>query len=349
MLKTIQILALVQGMFLLFILFKNQKKYKQITFRLFIGSIISILLFIIGDDENNLFTENIDLFLFDVSLFITFLFLFFKYFKSEKESFNKVDWLFFLPNIVFLSLEIIELVSNKEHFFLEILELSIELIFLSYLFNIIYNLFKTKSKYWLLYTSIPIILLLSISYINDILDLLGFEAIIITNDRNFNSCLILIITFLFYFMIFYLISKPKDLLPTKKLKRYKASNLKPELIEEYKLKLIQAMEIDKLYSNSKLSIHTVSENINIPRQYISEVLNLHLHKSFIDFINEYRVDAFIKKIQNEQNDHFTLIAIANDVGFNSKSSFNATFKKIKGLTPTEFKKSLSEKVQISPS
>ena len=78
----------------------------------------------------------------------------------------------------------------------------------------------------------------------------------------------------------------------------------------------------------------------MPRQHISEVLNVHMNVSFQDFINEYRVNAFINCLQKEQYAHYTLFGIANEVGFNSKSSFNTTFKKIKGLTPSEFKKTL---------
>ena len=104
------------------------------------------------------------------------------------------------------------------------------------------------------------------------------------------------------------------------------------------------MEKDKLFMDSRLSIHEVSKKLNIPRQYISEVLNLHLNKSFQDFVNEYRVEAFVKNLENEQHGHFTLFGLANEVGFNSKSSFNAIFKKHKGLTPSQFKKSLTQRL-----
>lgn len=60
MLKIIQIVALMQGLFLLFILYKNRSNYKKITFWLFFGSIVSILLYIVGDDDNNLFREKND-------------------------------------------------------------------------------------------------------------------------------------------------------------------------------------------------------------------------------------------------------------------------------------------------
>ena len=100
------------------------------------------------------------------------------------------------------------------------------------------------------------------------------------------------------------------------------------------------MEKEKLYIKAKLSVHDVANKLQVPRQHISEVLNVHMNVSFQDFINEYRVNAFINCLQKEQYAHYTLFGIANEVGFNSKSSFNTTFKKIKGLTPSEFKKTL---------
>jgi len=343
MLKIVQIVALVHGIFLIFILYKNRKKYKTTTFWLFLGCIISILLYIIGDDDNNLFIDEADWFFLDSSLFITFLFLYFKYFKSEKEVFSKNDYLFFLPNLAYLGIEVFEIVFAEENIFIEILESLIEFIFLGYLGYILYNLLRTKRRYWILYFVVPIVLIMSISYINGILDLFELMPIVFSEDEDFNTYLLLVIAFLFYFITFYLISKPKELLPNAKITKYKTSNLNPELIDTYKNALIEAMEKEKLFMDSKLSIHSVSTTLNIPRQYISEVLNLHLNKSFQDFINEYRVEAFVKNFQDDQYAHYTLYGIANEVGFNSKSSFNATFKKIKGLTPTQFKNSLTPK------
>ena len=71
MLKIIQTIALLQGLFVLFI---NRKDYKETTFWLLFGSLIYIL----GDDDNNLFVEQTDWFLIESSLFLTFLFLFVK-------------------------------------------------------------------------------------------------------------------------------------------------------------------------------------------------------------------------------------------------------------------------------
>ena len=343
MLKTIQIIALLQGLFVLSVLFVNRKDYKKITFWLLFSSLLSVLLYITGDDENNLFIQNADWFLVDSSLFVTFLFLFFRYYKSGKEKFAKVDYLFLIPNIVYFIIEGLEIIMTEENFIVEIFEILTELTFVVYLSLIVYSVLTTKKKHWIIYFAIPIVILFVLSSINDILEAFRFAELSLFNDQNFNTYLLLVVAFLFYFIAFKLLSNSKEVLPEIETSKYKNSNLNPKLIAKYKSDLISSMETNKLYLNSKLSIHDVSEKLNIPRQYISEVLNEYMHTSFQDFINEYRIEEFIIRLKNDQNDHLTLLGIATDVGFNSKSSFNATFKKIKGLTPTQFKKSQVQK------
>lgn len=341
MLLTIQIIAIIQGFFVLYVLFINRKDYKKTTFWLLFGSLVSVLLYILGDDQNNLFVEGADWFLFDNSLFITFLFLFFRYYKSGKEKFAKADFLFFIPNIVYFIIEVIEIILVEENLLVEIFEISTEFTFIVYLSLIIYWILSMRRKHWIIYFVIPIAILFVLSSVNDLLRAFGISELPWFYYQDFNTYLLLVVAFLFYFIAFKLLGKNNDILPKAEINKYKNSNLNPALIAKYKSDLIRSMEQDKLYLNAKLSIHDVSEKLNIPRQYISEVLNEYMDISFQDFINQYRVEEFIKRLKNDQNDHFTLLAIANEVGFNSKSSFNAIFKKHKGLTPTEFKKTLS--------
>lgn len=341
MLTTLQIIALIQGLFVLSVLFVNRKDYKKVTFWLLFGCLFSVLLYIAGDDENNIFIQDADWFLFDSSLFVTFLFLFFRYYISGKDRFHPLDYLFFIPNLVYFIIEGIEIKMAADSLLVEVFEILAELTFVVYLGLIIKTIITTKKKHWIVYFTIPIAMLFALSSINDIFKTLGYKDLPLLNDKNVNTYILLVVAFLFYFIAFKLLNKSKDLLPKTAISKYRNSNLNPKLIAKYKADLIHSMERDKLYLNAKLSIHDVSEKLNIPRQYISEVLNEHMDTSFQDFINRYRVEEFIIRLKNDQNDHFTLLGIATDVGFNSKSSFNATFKKFKGLTPTEFKKTLS--------
>ncbi len=343
MLRTIQIIALIQGILLVFVLLKYKKQKHKPAFWLLIGSIISVLLYLIGDDENNLFFEDIDWFFLDVTLFITFFFLFVKYFVSKADKFKKSNYLFFAPNIIYLIIEIFE--GNEASLLLEIFELCVEFIFLSYLIYTIFMVVRVKENrpVWLLYFLIPLTITLSISIIDELL----FFFKINFSFESFmpeNSYILITAAFLFYFITLKLIFSQKEfnshLLIPDSSNMYATSGLKLQKIETYKSQLLQLIEEQQLYKDTKLSINKVAEELGIPRQYVSEVLNVHMNTNFQDFINQYRVEAFVECIQKKQYEHFTLYGIANEVGFNSKSSFNATFKKIKGLTPTEYKKNL---------
>ena len=340
MLKTIQIIALIQGLFVLFVLYNNRKSYKNTTFWLLFGSLFSIVLYIIGDDKNNLFVNNTDWFLFDNTLFITFLFLFFRYIKSNKEKFIKSDYYFFIPNIIYIILEVIEIKSIQTNIVIEIFEVFCELTFIIYLSLILYTVISNKRKNWIIYFVIPIVILFILSLINDIFKIVKLAELPFLADQNFNSYLLLVVAFLFYFIAFKLFNGTNEILPKIEIGKYKNSNLNDETINKYNKDLINVMKKDMLYLDGKLSIQDVSDKLNIPRQYISEVLNEHMNTNFQDFINEYRVEEFVNRLKNDQNNNLTLLGIATDVGFNSKSTFNAIFKKFKGVTPTQFKKNL---------
>jgi AraC-like DNA-binding protein len=340
MLKTIQIIALLQGMFVLYLLYVNRNNYKKTTFSLLFGCLLSVVLFAIGDDEYNLLVKDTDWVFFHSSLFITFLFLFFKYSNSKEQEFSTPDYLFFLPNIIYFIIEGIEMIFVEEIFVVEFIERLNQFTFIIYLSYIIYSVVTTKRKHWVVYFVIPIVLVYALSGFNEVLEALKFQEIDALRERNITAYLLLITAFLFYFITFNLMNSDNLILPKKEMPKYKNSNLKPELIEQYKAAIIDAMTVDKIYLNNKLSIYEVSKQLDIPRQYISEVLNVHMNTNFQDFINHYRVNEFVDRLKNDQNKHFTLLGIATDVGFSSKSSFNATFKKIKGLTPTQYKNNM---------
>ena len=284
MIKILQIVALIQGFFVIIVLLKNHKTYKKTTYWLLFFCLLSIIFYTAADDENNLFVKGADWFLFDSSLFVTFLFLFFKYYNNKKETFHKLDYLFFLPNIIYFIIEAIEIHMAKDHIIVEAIEISTEFVFFIYLVIIVYQLIHSKKKYWALYFAFPIALLFSFLILNNILKALGFNEFLIFNNQNLNFYLLLIVAFLFYFLAFYLIHKSKAILPLAESNKYKNSNLNQQLIEQYKADLLTCMQVNKLYLDGKLSIQDVSDHLNVPRQYISEVLNVHMHTNFQDFV-----------------------------------------------------------------
>ena len=98
------------------------------------------------------------------------------------------------------------------------------------------------------------------------------------------------------------------------------------------------MENEKPYLNNRLGLKDVAEYLNISVHHLSQVINEQLDKNFFDFVNDYRVTEVKNLLRDPKHKQFTLLAIAYDCGFNSKSSFNSVFKKITGLTPSSYVK-----------
>ena len=107
--------------------------------------------------------------------------------------------------------------------------------------------------------------------------------------------------------------------------------------------LKRAMEVKQYYQEPELSLSSLAGRLNMPPHELSRVINTALKKNFNDFINEYRVIDAARKMQDPAYDHITLLGIAFESGFNSKTSFNRIFKQMTGKSPTEYKIHLENK------
>ncbi|HSC37817.1 MAG TPA: helix-turn-helix domain-containing protein, partial [Chitinophagaceae bacterium] len=108
------------------------------------------------------------------------------------------------------------------------------------------------------------------------------------------------------------------------------------VVKEAIAALKKAMETDKLYLNPSLNLDLASRHTALAPKIISAVLNQHLHKSFNEFVNEYRVLAVKEKLLKEENRQLTIAGLAYECGFNSLPTFQRAFKTVTGLTPKEF-------------
>ena len=100
------------------------------------------------------------------------------------------------------------------------------------------------------------------------------------------------------------------------------------------------MKEKELYLEPELKLTNVAEEMNVPGHHISQVISKHTSSNFYHFINEYRVNSVIEQLKDDQHKEYTLLSIAFGSGFNSKTSFNTAFKKISGLTPSQFIKKM---------
>ncbi|MHA7057829.1 helix-turn-helix domain-containing protein [Aquimarina sp. M1] len=101
--------------------------------------------------------------------------------------------------------------------------------------------------------------------------------------------------------------------------------------------LEDTMENSKLYKNPELSLHSLAEEVNSKPYLISRTLSEVFNKRFNDYVNEYRVKEIQALLKDSDNSKYTLLSLAFEAGFNSKSSFNRAIKKQLGISPNELK------------
>ena len=119
--------------------------------------------------------------------------------------------------------------------------------------------------------------------------------------------------------------------------KYKTSALLPETVEEVLPRLLQLMEKEKIFLKADLNLKSLAQRLNVHYNYLSQIINERLNRSFNDFINSYRIEEAKKKLLDPAEKDKTILDIAYDTGFYSKSVFNTAFKKFTGMTPSEFK------------
>ncbi len=107
-------------------------------------------------------------------------------------------------------------------------------------------------------------------------------------------------------------------------------------LSELAARIVALMEGEELYTNPGLTLTDVAQRLETTSKQVSTVVNQSLQLNFNDFVNQYRVEAVKKRIEQGEHHQYTLLSIALDCGFNSKSTFNRVFKKWTGSTPLQF-------------
>ena len=121
--------------------------------------------------------------------------------------------------------------------------------------------------------------------------------------------------------------------------KYAGSRLTEKDSREYAARLLNYMTEKEPFLNPDLTLSILADETGIPPHHLSQVINEQFNKNFFDFVNKYRVDSFIKKLTDPASSNFSLLGIAFESGFNSKSAFNRVFRQVTGKTPSEFRRS----------
>ncbi|HVS93380.1 MAG TPA: ABC transporter permease [Mucilaginibacter sp.] len=108
--------------------------------------------------------------------------------------------------------------------------------------------------------------------------------------------------------------------------------------------LKKAMEANRYYLDPELSLSSLAEKLGMQPHELSRIVNAGLKKNFNDFINEYRIRSVTRKMKDPAYDRLTLLGIAFESGFNSRTTFHRTFKQLTGKSPAEFKAGLKKEI-----
>lgn len=113
--------------------------------------------------------------------------------------------------------------------------------------------------------------------------------------------------------------------------------IQDEKLADYIQSLTNFMDTEKPHLDAEISLIRMAEQFKTSPHQLSYIINTGFEENFFQFVNRYRIEESKRMILDPAKNHLTLVGIAHEAGFNSKTVFNTTFKKITGKTPTEFK------------
>jgi AraC-like DNA-binding protein len=103
----------------------------------------------------------------------------------------------------------------------------------------------------------------------------------------------------------------------------------------------RGLDEDILFLKPGLTINDFSKEIGLPVYQVTRCITHFTGMSFIDFINQKRIEYCVKKLDSGEWKYYKVEAISNECGFNNRNSFTNAFKKFKGVSPSEYKSSLN--------
>lgn len=122
----------------------------------------------------------------------------------------------------------------------------------------------------------------------------------------------------------------------------KTATINTEINEELTQKVTQLMTDEQPYLDPDLDLSKLAELLEINPKQLSQTINRSFSMNFYEFVNSYRIEAFKKRLQQPESEKLTLLGLAFECGFKSKSTFNDVFKKNTGKTPSAFAKQVKK-------
>ena len=157
-------------------------------------------------------------------------------------------------------------------------------------------------------------------------------------EREARPFIWMAIAFLILFISYYTIKEPALFVTAHELPavKYAHSRLTNQELEMLKLRLEQLMEEKKPYLNRNLMKADLAEMLGVNKPDVARLLNEQIGMNFFEYVNYFRIREFIELAKTDRSKNLTFFGIAQEAGFNSKTTFNKSFKKIMGKSPGEY-------------
>ncbi len=155
------------------------------------------------------------------------------------------------------------------------------------------------------------------------------------------------ITTIYSLLIYYFgtsVIKNEELVLPDFARKYQTLSLPAGLEQQLATKVADLFDNQKIFLDPELTLKSAADRIGTPPGYLSRYVNVAYKQSFPDFVNSCRVKEIRRRLSDPGYQHLTILGLAMEVGFSSKSSFNAAFKKITGQNPSDYKKTNQEPI-----
>ena len=204
-----------------------------------------------------------------------------------------------------------------------------------------YSSIEAISLNWLTYLLVGIFIIYSIWLVNVIITHFYEHGISLTNVLTIS------VVMLIYIMGYlglrqvevysFELQNPDANSHVEQTEKYKSSPLTDSISLELIGQLKQLMDSKQPYLNNQLSLTQLAEQLDVAPHYLSQAINEQLQQNFFDFINHYRLEEAKRRLAAVECKKDSILTIAMDSGFNSKSSFYKAFKKESDLTPSQYR------------
>lgn len=277
-----------------------------------------------------------------------FLFL---YVKSlvNREAFSRKDFLHFLPFVLMMllisdylllsgqeKLQLIEdIIASKAGWRMDLVDWVMDITGFSYAFITLWMFRKQALTSGLIWLRIMLT-------INCVIWTFVFVSCFFPDQLPIqdNQVIYLLSSLFIYILGYFSLKTPEIFSPSKESgPKYGDNRLSDDLREQVSQSLETYLQQTEIWKDSQLSLSQLADKSGFSAHHISQVLNDYLGKSFNDYLAEFRIQAVCRQLLIDMDK--SILDIAMECGFSSKSSFNASFKKITGTTPSQYRKTTS--------